>query len=155
MEAGSLRRSGRRPPEGVPTIQPGREVGPPAVPPVFGASDAPPSPDQERARGSIRRRPRAGSQHRRLSVARSPRGQPRGDGYSSRVVTLQGPERRVYGHGRTAATRSIRGVDISRGTVYRRAIYSVEVDVTTKLPEFGRFAEPALLILVSLSAGPR
>jgi DNA-binding PadR family transcriptional regulator len=27
--------------------------------------------------------------------------------------------------------------------------------VTTKLPEFGRFAEPALLILVSLSAGPR
>ena len=27
--------------------------------------------------------------------------------------------------------------------------------MTTKLPEFGRFAEPALLILVSLSAGPR
>jgi DNA-binding PadR family transcriptional regulator len=27
--------------------------------------------------------------------------------------------------------------------------------VTTRLPEFGRFAEPALLILVSLSGGPR
>jgi DNA-binding PadR family transcriptional regulator len=27
--------------------------------------------------------------------------------------------------------------------------------MTTRLPEFGRFAEPALLILVSLSAGPR
>jgi DNA-binding PadR family transcriptional regulator len=27
--------------------------------------------------------------------------------------------------------------------------------MTQKLPEFGRFAEPALLILVSLSAGPR
>jgi len=27
--------------------------------------------------------------------------------------------------------------------------------VTTGLPELGRFAEPALLILVSLSAGPR
>jgi DNA-binding PadR family transcriptional regulator len=27
--------------------------------------------------------------------------------------------------------------------------------VTTRLPEFGRFAEPALLILVSLGAGPR
>jgi len=65
LDAG--RAAGRRP-----TIQPGREVGPPAVPPVFGAHDgAPPSSGPMRARGSIRRRPRTGSQRRRLSVTRS------------------------------------------------------------------------------------
>ena len=105
-----------------PTVQPGREVGPPAVPPVFGDIAVAALVGPERARGSIRRRPRAGSQHRRLSVTRCPRGCTA----AWRRVLLPVITRRVQSASLRAPTdrckRRRRSVDISRAAVYRPAI---------------------------------
>ena len=59
--------------------------------------------------------------------------------------------------GRVLAAQS--GLDVRRATIYRLTIYRATTQrsrsLTREIPEFGRFAEPSLYILLSLSDGPK